>query len=86
MFFVLIPDSISFPNCTLLSTAIFGKKNFYLLTYASSFSWGLAVALLGAYSFFYGIRKSEIQTLHMLGADHQQILTSYIFFRELFLI
>ena len=81
-FFVLIPDSISF----LIGApfiAIFGKKNFYLLTYASSFSWGLAVALLGAYSFFHGIRKSEIQTLHMLGADHPQILTSYIFPRAI---
>jgi len=84
-FFVFIPDSVSF----LIGApfiAIFGKKNFYLLTYASSFSWGLAVALLGAYSFLHGIRKSELQTLHMLGGDHSQILTSYIFPRALPLI
>ena len=77
-FFLIIPDSISF----LLGApiiAIFGKKNLYLLTYTSSFSWGLAAALLGAYSFFHGIRKSEIQTLQMLGGSHQQILTNYLF-------
>ena len=77
-FFVLVPDSISF----LLGApfiSIFGKKNLYLLTYASSFSWGLAAALLGAYSFLHGVRKTEIKTLHMLGGNHQQILASYIF-------
>ncbi len=81
-FFLLIPDSISF----LLGVpflAIFSKKNLYFLTYASCFSWGFAAALLGASSFLYGIRKSEIQTLHMLGGNHIQILTTYIFPRAI---
>ena len=81
-FFLLLPDSISF----LLGVpflAIFSKKSLYLLTYGSCFSWGFAAAFLGAYSFLHGIRKSEIETLHMLGGNHQQILTNYIFPRAI---
>ena len=81
-FFLLLPDSISF-LLGIPFLAIFSKKNLYLLTYGSCFSWGFAAALLGAYSFLHGIRKSEIETLHMLGGNHQQILTNYIFPRAI---
>lgn len=76
-FWLIVPDSISFlVNLPLVS--IISTKNLHLITYLSSSIWGFAVALLAAYSFFHGISRVELQTVHMLGGNHFTLITTYL--------